>query len=516
MADPTPVEIAGGISTTAVTTASFTARPAGQVLVLVMAGDAYRTTAGTGRPESTGWTYVDGYEGNLGFYVWYKVSTGETSVQYTISPASKSAYSVVALDQMAASPLGVETQSHTVVSASNTNTPIPTITPAAGDRWLVLAAGGATGNNTTGPYTWTTYAKVADRYNTAGYRPGLSTAALAINGGTATGAAAMTWAANGDQGIAVVAAFKISAGGGTSWTLAGSAVSTSATAGALVAIRVLAGTAASASTTAGALARTTSLTGSALSTSTTAAALTATSTLTGTAASASTTAGALAKTSTLTGSAASTSTTTGALGFIVGPGDLPLSAGAVSTSTTIGSVTTLGVLSGAALSGSTAAGSIAATGALAGAAVSSSATSGALVLVVPGGLTGSATSASITTGSIAAVRALSGSAASQTATTGAMTATLTVTGSAVSLSLTTGAIRLTQTWTLTGSALSISTTTGAITNSSNLRNLVLTAVVLPQRWTATVLTARWSATVNSADTAAAVLPPRLTAHMEDQ
>lgn len=95
MADPVPTEIAAGTSSTATTTASFSAQTAGTLLTLYVASDDYRTTSGTGRPESTGWTLLQGQQGNLGGYVWYKLSTGsETSVQYTIGSASKSVYRV--------------------------------------------------------------------------------------------------------------------------------------------------------------------------------------------------------------------------------------------------------------------------------------------------------------------------------------------------------------------------------------------------------------------------------------
>lgn len=174
MADPTPTELTGGTSTSATTTPTFAAQAAGVVLVLTVAADDYRTTSGSGRPESTGWTYLAGQEGNLGHYAWYRVSTGaETSVSYTLGGAAKSAYSVVALDQMAASPLGVTGTSTS--GSPSTSTPQPqsvaSVTPTSGSRWCVVACVGTTGNVNGGPYTWSAaYGKLSERWHTSGAR----------------------------------------------------------------------------------------------------------------------------------------------------------------------------------------------------------------------------------------------------------------------------------------------------------------------------------------------------------
>mgnify|MGYP003409231804 FL=1 len=52
MADPTITQLAAGSSSVATTTVSFTAQPAGALLVLAYAADDYATASGAGRPES--------------------------------------------------------------------------------------------------------------------------------------------------------------------------------------------------------------------------------------------------------------------------------------------------------------------------------------------------------------------------------------------------------------------------------------------------------------------------------
>lgn len=221
MADPTPVEIAGNTSTTATTTVNFTAQTAGRVLILTVAADNYRTASGSGRPESTGWTPLHGQEGNLGHYTWYKISAGsETSVQYTLTGAARSAYSLASLDEMDASPLGATNTSATGVT-SNQPTPsaVAAVTPTAGSRWCVVACVGTTGANTSGPYTWAGgYTKLSERYHTAGYRPGTTIATRTLDGGSSvTGTVAFT-ATGVEQVYSSVAAWKVAAAGGSSFS----------------------------------------------------------------------------------------------------------------------------------------------------------------------------------------------------------------------------------------------------------------------------------------------------------
>lgn len=216
MADPTPTELTGGLGTLATTTVNFTAQAAGVALILTVAADNYRTTSGSGRPESTGWTYLNGQEGNLGHYVWYKISTGsENSVQFTLTGAAKSAYSLAALDEMDASPLGATNTATSGTPSTLTAQPqsVAAVTPTAGSRWCVVACVGTTGNVNGGPYTWAGgYTKLSERYNTSGYRPGTSIGTRTQDGGTSvTGTVAST--TNTEQVFSVVAAWKVAAAG---------------------------------------------------------------------------------------------------------------------------------------------------------------------------------------------------------------------------------------------------------------------------------------------------------------
>lgn len=222
MPDPVASELAGGTSTSANPTVSFSAPAAGTLLLLHVASDDYRATSGTGRPESTGWTFLAGQEGNLGLYVWWKIATGaETSVQYKINSATNSAYAVTGITNIdTTTPLGANTSGKSIVSGATTNYTTPSITPGSGQRWIVVATVGATGNNTTGPYSFSgSYTEIHERYTTSGYRPGLGVAARVMDGGTST-STTMTYATNGDQGMAVHAAW-LNAAGGTDGTQVG-------------------------------------------------------------------------------------------------------------------------------------------------------------------------------------------------------------------------------------------------------------------------------------------------------
>ena len=88
----TVTQIAAGSSTTATTTVTFAAQAAGAVLLLHVASDAYMAD-----PGPSGWTLLESYQGNLGHYLYWKTSTGETSVAYTLSPAASSAHAVTAI-----------------------------------------------------------------------------------------------------------------------------------------------------------------------------------------------------------------------------------------------------------------------------------------------------------------------------------------------------------------------------------------------------------------------------------
>lgn len=255
MADPVSTEIAGGLSSTATTTVSLPAQPAGTLLILSVASDDYRTTSGTGRPESTGWTYLNGQQGNLGFYVWWKLTDGtETSVQYRIGSNAASAHTLIAATSIDAAPLGVTNTNASGVVTNLTSHTTAAVTPATGSRWLVVACVGSTGNSTSGPYTWSgAFAKRSERYVTSGYRPGTTVGTVLTDGGSSlTSTITFASATQVNQGMSVVAAFKVASGtpdppkqgsasGAISW--AGSAVGRKVAAGVAAGTLAFTGTA---------------------------------------------------------------------------------------------------------------------------------------------------------------------------------------------------------------------------------------------------------------------------------
>lgn len=137
MADPVVTSLASGGSSTAATTVSFTAQPAGTLLLLSVSSDDYRLTTGTNRPENTGWTLVQAGQDFLGAYLWYKITNGsETSVIYGIGSATASSYALAAATN-------IDQTTPADVSAAPTHThggyttPTPSIIPTTGRRLII-------------------------------------------------------------------------------------------------------------------------------------------------------------------------------------------------------------------------------------------------------------------------------------------------------------------------------------------------------------------------------------------
>lgn len=219
MADPTLSTLASGTSTTATTTPTFSAQASGVLLLLSVSADDYRTTSGSNRPESSGWSYVNGGEDYLGHYLWWKLSTGsETSVVYTIGSATRSVYAIAAATNIDASPLGANTGLHTHGGAT---IPTTAITPTSGSRWLVVASLGCMSSDST-PITGMT--SLTNSYTTqvtsvysgnSGANPSelASIGYLILDGGTGTSTTGDPAGNNGVCNVGVLAAFKVSAGG---------------------------------------------------------------------------------------------------------------------------------------------------------------------------------------------------------------------------------------------------------------------------------------------------------------
>lgn len=222
MSDPVVTLLASGTSTTATTTVSFAAQPAGTRLVLVMVGDDYRTTSGSGRPEGNGWTLPSGtgfpVQANLGLYLWHKSATGsETSVQYTIGSASHSAYQVYALTNIdATTPLQI------IAGTSSNGTGFsfatPSLAPSVGRRLAFGVMATSSGGDNMSSYSW------SGGYTANGATFGPSThpqmsigaASLALTGdGTTTTTSTVTFSSDGVNAGSILAIFEVAAGSST-------------------------------------------------------------------------------------------------------------------------------------------------------------------------------------------------------------------------------------------------------------------------------------------------------------
>lgn len=149
------VKSAKGTSANATVTCSFaSATASGNLIVLAFAADDYNGSPGAG------WTQSAEMEQQTfhGGYVWWRISTGETSYSYTIGSATNSAWVIAEFSGADASPYDISegqfTQAFLSGGSSYTG---PTITPTTGERLLVAAFGFSNNTNLSGVTTgsWT-------------------------------------------------------------------------------------------------------------------------------------------------------------------------------------------------------------------------------------------------------------------------------------------------------------------------------------------------------------------------
>ena len=199
----TVTQIAAGSSTTATTTVTFAAQAAGAVLLLLhVASDAYMAD-----PGPSGWTLLESYQGNLGHYLYWKVSTGETSVAYTLSSAASSAHAVTAIAGVTAT---APQSAHASTDAGEYSTGTsPSLTLTAGAK-LVIAVLAGTGPNGRTVAGWTdSYVEVHDQSAASGdWRPSLAVAYRELAGGAATSTTG-TFTPVSSQVSAIAAAFQV-------------------------------------------------------------------------------------------------------------------------------------------------------------------------------------------------------------------------------------------------------------------------------------------------------------------
>lgn len=222
MADPVVTTLVQGTSATTTTTVSFTGQAANSVLVLCVSADDYRTTTGTGRPESTGFALVTGgsQQTFLGHYMWWKKTDGsDTSVQYTIGSASRSAHVLIAMTNIDPT-TAIDVSNGQFTQAFGTNQATPTVTTTAGRRIGVASIGAMNDTGAiTGYGSWTnSYVEVGESINAAGVYDSLAVATFTFDGGGTTSTTA-TISGNRQASAGIISVFKVDTGGGGSSTL---------------------------------------------------------------------------------------------------------------------------------------------------------------------------------------------------------------------------------------------------------------------------------------------------------
>jgi hypothetical protein len=128
------VKSAKGTSSVATTTAAFgSATTSGNLIVLAFSSDDYN-----GTPD-TGWTQSSEMEQQTfhGGYVWWRISTGQTSFQYTIGSATVSSWVLMEFSGCDSAPYDTS-QGVCVAAGGGTYTTDP-ITPSTGNRLQVGA-----------------------------------------------------------------------------------------------------------------------------------------------------------------------------------------------------------------------------------------------------------------------------------------------------------------------------------------------------------------------------------------
>jgi hypothetical protein len=146
------VKSAKGTSATTVTTPAFgSATTSGNLIVLAYTSDAYNAAPDTGWTQSTGMSQHT----NCGGYIWWKLSTGETTEpSYSIGSATNSSWVLAEFSgNDATTPYDISNGQNQISSVSSYTT--PSIIPTTGSRLLVAMIGGSRSTALTGatPYT---------------------------------------------------------------------------------------------------------------------------------------------------------------------------------------------------------------------------------------------------------------------------------------------------------------------------------------------------------------------------
>lgn len=200
-----------------VTVSWDTAATAGNLLLIVVGSDDYRTAGGlpSGFTQSTGCAQ----QTFLGHYLWWKVASGgETSAQYTIGSASPSCWLTAEVSGVQASPY--DTSNGQFAQSSGSTYTTPAITPTAGERFIVGSIGGSGVITFSGVDTWlNSFTEITDTFTTLGSGTrdcvGASSLSVTANGSTSysTGAT-FSGAATPTARTGIAIAFKVAAAAG--------------------------------------------------------------------------------------------------------------------------------------------------------------------------------------------------------------------------------------------------------------------------------------------------------------
>lgn len=218
MPDPTVSLLTSGTGSTTTTTPTFAAQTAGTLLFLAVCSDDYRTTSGSNRPESSGWTLMADQHFNAGHATWWKSATGsEVDVSYTIGSSTRSSYAIITASNIdTGTPFGTSSSNQNAADPATSIT-TPAVTPTAGSRWLVLASTGAPRFSGSGVSvsSWSnSYTEIADVTTGSGTTENVAISYLILDGGTSTSTTA-TFAGSAQNAGSAIGSFKVAAGGGT-------------------------------------------------------------------------------------------------------------------------------------------------------------------------------------------------------------------------------------------------------------------------------------------------------------
>jgi len=189
---------------------------AGNTVVLGFVADDYNGTVNTGWTESAEMEQQTFH----GAYLWWRISTGQTSFSYTIGSAVPSLWVLIEIAGLTGSPYIASEGQFQQASANSYTT--PNITPSTGPRFLLAMFGSSLSTGAAAvPSGWTnSFTAVAGTFNAA--NPG-HTIALASRSVTGDGSTAFStgvnWGAQSPQSQSgLIIAFAESGGGGSAPT----------------------------------------------------------------------------------------------------------------------------------------------------------------------------------------------------------------------------------------------------------------------------------------------------------